>query len=128
MDVLPEGYTSNSLSVLGRNESAYWAFKYLHNVMQIRSFDILIDIEALQKETEDINLALVDRIDSNDDAVAVDVQMELNKNAQDLVSKFWTFSDTMVMKYSDGYCNFDCSADQPRHLGYRQEWLHKILS
>lgn len=130
MNAFPVGYTSNSNSVLGRNVSAFWAFKYLHNVMQIRSFDILVDIEALQKETEQINILLLEKVDammSHDDNTAV-VQADLNKNAQDLVSTFWTFSDTMVMKYSDGYCNFDCSADQPRHLGYRQEWLNKIWS
>ena len=131
MKVLPVGYTTNSNSVLGRNESAFWAFKYLHNVMQIRSFDILIDIEGLQKETELQNVFLMKKIDMlmspDADNTAV-IQEELNVHAQALVSTFWTFSDTMIMKYSDGYCNFDCSPDQPRHLGYRQEWLNKIWS
>jgi dipeptidase len=126
MNVLPVGYTSNSLQELGRNESAYWAFKYLHNVMQIRSYDILLDIEVLQKETEETNRAILEKVDCLDDGD--DAQAVLNDNAKSLVSKFWTFSDTMIMKYSDGYCNFDCSPDQPYHLGYRQEWLHQVLT
>ena len=127
MDELPPGYTSNSMSVLGRNESAYWAFKYLHNVMQIRSLDILHDIELLQKETEERNLVLVDSLDKMD-VDKMTCQTLLNNNAKNLVSTFWSFSDTMVMKYSDGYCNFDCGPNQPRHLGYRQVWLDQILS
>jgi dipeptidase len=126
MNVLPVGYTSNSLQELGRNESAYWAFKYLHNVMQIRSYDILLDIEVLQKETEETNRAILEKVDCLDDGD--DAQAVLNDNAKSLVSKFWTFSDTMIMKYSDGYCNFDCSPDQPYHLGYRHEWLHQVLT
>mmetsp|Transcript_9036 Transcript_9036/g.15277 ORF Transcript_9036/g.15277 Transcript_9036/m.15277 type:complete len:511 (-) Transcript_9036:148-1680(-) len=126
MNELPVGYTDNRLDTLGRNESAYWAFKYLHNVMQIRSYDILIDIETLQRETEASNMAVLETVDCLDHAE--EAQEVLIRNAQNLVSRFWTFSDTMVMKYSDGYCNFDCSPDQPYELGYRQEWLHKILS
>lgn len=126
MKELPEGYTSNNMAELGRGWSAYWAFKYLHNIMQMRSWDILRDIESLQRETEATNFDLVRELTDQqvDPATA---QFRLNRNARDLVSRFWTFSDTMVMKYSDGYCNFDCGEDQPYHLGYRQEWLNQIL-
>jgi dipeptidase len=126
MSELPVGYTNNSLNTLGRNESAYWAFKYLHNIMQIRSYDILADIEALQVETQQTNVEIMSAVDAEEDSLRA--QVLLNDNARALVSTFWTFSDTMVMKYADGYCNFDCGPDQPRHLGYRQAWLNQILS
>lgn len=127
MNALPEGYTSNSMTTLGRNISAFWAFRYLHNVMQVRSYAILGDIESLQIETEAKNLALLLELDEGN-YNAARAQDKLNANAQALVSTFWTFSDTMIMKYADGYCNFDCSDDQSYHMGYRQQWLNAVLS
>ena len=42
------------------------------------------------------------------------------------MKRFWSLSDELVMKYSNGYCN-GCSnpssSGNPRHLGYPTWWL-----
>merc|ERR1711865_358537 len=45
----------------------------------------------------------------------------LNKNANDIISKWWNLSELLLIKYAEGNCN-GCQ-EVPRHLGYPSWWL-----
>jgi len=124
---LPVGYTNNNLNDLNRNVSAYWAFRYLYQVVEIKSYlSLRYDVRNAQREAQQHSLNLVDYIDANVLTVQEITNM-LNDNARKIVSNFWSLSDTIVMRYADGWCNFGCPEGISREIGYEQEWLDTII-
>ena len=87
---------------------------------------MLPDVQKLQDERFSISQQLIQSLDDGSMPVA-DAETIFNDNAKKIVSEFWELSDYLIMKWADGYCNFDCG-DEPRHVGYDDCWLEVIMN
>jgi len=126
MTHLPKGYTSNSLNDLNRNVSAYWAFRYLYQVCEIKSYlSLQYDVKNAQAKARSRSLEIIQEIDKGNFDVTT-ITQTLSDNAKRIVSEFWTLSDTIVMKYADGWCSGDCPDGVQREIGYDQVWLDAV--
>jgi len=123
---LPLGYTSNTMNHLDRGLSAFWAHKYLYNIIELKSNYMVDDVRQVQKMREiHVSLALQKTLDetyvSNGDMDYVENQY--NSNAMETVTLFWKLSDDLMIKYADGFCNGGC---EPHRLGYPQYWIDQV--
>jgi dipeptidase len=127
-DSIPAAYALNAQSTLGRNESAWWAHRYLYNIVQLRYDLMILDVVKLQQLHESRSLELQAYIDLTYPTGALsmsDVTEMVNTNALQVVRDFWALSDDLVMAYADGYCN-GCDQATSRYLGYPAWWLEAV--
>jgi len=128
MKSLPIGYTSNSLGDLCRGTSAFWAARYVYNLVEMKTIYAIEDVRAFQSSFEDgvlQNLTrYVDEAFVEGTLALLEVQSLYNGGAVDAVAALWELSDRLVMMYADGYCN-GCGKG-PKHLGYPQAWLDDV--
>jgi dipeptidase len=126
---LPIGFTSNSMNDLNRGISAFWAYKYLYNIVEQKASYMINDVQQVQQDRE-INVSLKLKIDLDEMYLKTKdikyVEKSLNVNAEEVVSLFWTLSDKLVMKYADGFCNGDSCGSISHHIGYPQTWIDEV--
>ena len=95
---------------------------------------------AEQRACENASIALVARMDREllkalaaaaapaAPAAAVAVAAAYARNAQAAVADWWSLSDTLLLRYADGYCNGGggaCAA-AGRKPGYPRAWLEEV--
>ena len=127
MNHLPISHTNNSLSSLNRNVSAFWASRFLYQVSEIKSEFMLADIRIAQSELEAKSLKLQEQLAETYDGDVQKLTDAYSRNALDAVSAWWAISDTLVMRYADGYCDGCGHADVGRDIGYDQDWLNSVV-
>lgn len=127
MRSLPVGWTSNTMSDLNRGVSAYWAFKYLYNIVELKASYMILSVREKQQYWEEtVSVALQRSLDQayrmNSNITAVEESYKANADA--VVRSFWQLSDELVMSYADGFCN-GCGQGA-HHIGYPTSWLDEV--
>jgi dipeptidase len=103
MKEIAEGFTGNSMGVLGRGTSAFWGARFLYNMIELKSEYAVLDVMKMQAELEDGvggNLtAFVDAGYAAGELTMQDVQDLYNENAERAVQEVWSLSDSVMMMY-----------------------------
>jgi dipeptidase len=128
IDRLPESYTRGSLSRFSR-DSGWWAVNFVANYANLRWSDMIEDIQAVQKEIEDLMFALQPAVEtaaasllkSNPDMVSKYLTHHCVSSAEMAVKRWWELADLLVTKYNDGY--IQTTPGRAEEVGYPEEWL-----
>ena len=124
---LPESITRGQLLALDK-DSAYWTFRYVHNIARLRYNDMSRTVIVPSRERlEARGRSLQQKLD--EDAVAMDPQtaaMTLSSvyanHTADVINTWWSLVDTLIFKYADGFDNENGGVA----LGYPASWLEQI--
>lgn len=124
---LPKAYQTGSPQKLD-NESAWWAFDFVNTLSRLNFKRITeVDIKPLQEELEDMEIKKVELWDetakkySEREAIE-NITAECIENSKEVLNKWWGLSNTLIVKYSDGYINLP-DQDAAIDVGYSAEWL-----
>jgi len=129
---VPEQFSNTNRSVFDRN-SAYWAFNFVTNWATINYSLISKDIRAQQHQIEQKELDSQQAVESKALAIlATDGDTAARKyltnysttNADDTVNTWWTFSDSLVVKYSNQMVT-NVTTGSSQTPGYPDWWLNE---
>ena len=84
-------------------QSTYWACRYTFNIVQLKYYYMIQDVNALQAILLNNSIALVNKIDNNYDLTPQEITDSYNMNALDIFNSMWTLPDLLIEKYADGY-------------------------
>jgi len=127
---LPDSYTTGTLSRFSR-DSAWWAFNFVANYANLRWSYMIKDIQAVQKEIEDLTFQLQPAIETtafqlikkNPQLVKKYLTNYCVGNAEINIKKWWRLADFLVAKYNDGYIKNE--KGRPQEIGYPETWLKR---
>ena len=103
------------------HSTAFWANRYVYHLSQLNFQHAYKDIEKTRTPLELQSWVLINKIASSSSISNAIATQLLNKNANDIISKWWNLSELLLIKYAEGNCN-GCQ-EVPRHLGYPSWWL-----
>jgi dipeptidase len=129
---LPEAYTRGSIRSFSR-DSAWWTFNFVANYANLRSSDMILDIQKVQKEIENLEFGLQPAIEqsamnllsSNPQMIPVFLTRYCVSNAQMNLDRWWKLAEFLITKYNDGYVQDE--KGNPREIGYPEKWLKEEL-
>ncbi len=109
-------------------ESAWWAFNFVANWAALKYSYMIKDIQGMQQALEQEQAKALEAVEAEaiklyeenpEEARAYLTEFCLT-NADQVVQRWWDFSEELIAKYSDGFIN------APGHLaqevGYPEEW------
>mmetsp|Transcript_26851 Transcript_26851/g.32527 ORF Transcript_26851/g.32527 Transcript_26851/m.32527 type:complete len:235 (-) Transcript_26851:1037-1741(-) len=115
-------------------QDAYWAFRYVATIAQIKFSYMIKEISELQNELEKKAISKVFPANfSNEQANDI-----YNSHAQEVLESWWKLADQLVFRYADGFINQVTSEDSPafkngkkltftsKPTGYPETWLRKV--
>ncbi|MGM0439895.1 MAG: dipeptidase [Chlamydiota bacterium] len=127
MTDLPTPYQSGSSKDFNF-KTAWWAFNFVGNWMQLKYSYMIEDIKNVQSEIEPKEILMQTAIDQG--ALALYHQdQELAKeylttyctdNSEKIVARWWHLAKYLIEKYSDGYLN---KPNLSQEIGYPLDWL-----
>eukprot|EP00039_Didymoeca_costata_P018994 m.335837 g.335837 ORF g.335837 m.335837 type:complete len:600 (-) comp17689_c0_seq1:79-1878(-) len=116
---LPEVYTETNPNILDK-VSAYWAHRYVFNIMQIKfshmSQYVMNMSVSLEKNSSDLVASMDSLVTSSNQMPNITTVFTDNANA--IVEKFWSLPDQLIMLYADGFYNDSYS------ISYPDEWIN----
>ncbi|MCF7935746.1 MAG: C69 family dipeptidase, partial [Synergistales bacterium] len=127
---LPEAYSTCDTDHFSR-ESAWWAFNFVANWSALKYSYMHQDIKRLQDSIELGELEASKKVDERAGKLLGESREAARRyltefcttNAQQVVSRWWEFSEELIVRYNDGYIN------SPGHMagevGYPKEWLKR---
>ena len=98
----PSLYVESNPFVLSR-KSAYWACRYIFNIIQAQYKYMIVDVNALQQEHLNASMALIEKLDRNPDLSADALSEAYALNAESILTDLWLLPDRLIEKYADGY-------------------------
>eukprot|EP00744_Colponema_vietnamica_P003661 GILI01005581.1.p1 GENE.GILI01005581.1~~GILI01005581.1.p1 ORF type:complete len:678 (+),score=217.29 GILI01005581.1:48-2036(+) len=118
-------------------ESAWWAFDFVSNWIELRWKVMIVDVRSKIKEVEDKQAAAIKDLEeravaaykqagegeAGKKAAAQLVSQFTSTNAEEVVKTWWEFADYLVAKYNDGYVNFPKVGGT---TGYEAWWLKSV--
>ena len=124
MELLPYVYSIGHQLTFER-KSAFWAFRYVENLANLKFSYIIQDINAARNTITNAAIKLQSTIDQeyikdNDITLVTDKYISF---ADRLVKRWWDFADEIMFKYSDGYINEGKDQLNP---GYPAWWLKQV--
>jgi dipeptidase len=127
---LPESYTTGTLQHFSR-ESAWWIINFVANYARIRWRDMIQDIQAVQREIEDLEFATQPYLElaarkmlAKDPGLVADyLTRHCISHADYYVNKWKDLGDHLITKYNDGY--IQKTPGRAMEVGYPAEWLQK---
>ena len=119
----PVQYTRGNQASLDRG-SAFWAHRYVQNLVQIRYAEMIVDVEAHYLKWEQKGAALVAALRS-DGADAAAIKSALDAHADAVLAATWQLSDDLMVKFADGGRTVAQPDGTPAavDLGYSASWL-----
>lgn len=132
IDAVPESFARGSLGLFSW-DSAWWVFNFVANFANIRYQDMILDIQAVQRDLEGNFFALQPAVE----ATALELSAsnpELLKryltdysvsHAELVVDRWRALGEHLIRKYNDGYVQDENG--RPREQGYSQAWLEKVI-
>jgi len=99
------------------HKSAYWAHRYIANLVKMKYSAAMNDVRALQSKLESKGEEIVFGLQAAADA---DVNIAIGDHAEQVLQAFWDLSDELMARYSDGWAQ-DGSAP-----GYPDWWLKAV--
>eukprot|EP00164_Ancoracysta_twista_P003856 GFYU01005174.1.p1 GENE.GFYU01005174.1~~GFYU01005174.1.p1 ORF type:complete len:713 (+),score=262.27 GFYU01005174.1:25-2163(+) len=132
-DTAPSYRTGHSLEFT--RESAWWAFDFVSNWAELKWSYMMDDIreKQLMLETQTINKMIAleahvgELLKTDRDAAIKLLTQWGSARAESIVDTWWTFADTQIVKYNDGYVNQPAKlGGLGGHAGYPAWWLNFI--
>lgn len=122
MESVPQSYTNATMGSVDRG-NAWWASRYLYNLLQLKWSYMIQDVRALQLRVENASAKLQARLDATyrGPADLPAVTAAYSRNADAAVRAQWRLADDLMVMYADGYCH-SCGRG-PYRLGYPDAWL-----
>jgi dipeptidase len=135
---MPRAYQIGSTQKYDR-DSAWWHFNFVANWARLNYKRMTeVDIKPLQKQIEEFELKLVEKWDEicndmGDKEAARFITKECTANSDYVLNKWRELADTLIAKYTEGYCNLALDSDKPLvtdnkinpaiNIGYNSTWL-----
>lgn len=130
IEALPVAFWNNSLNEVQRGQSAFQASRFVFNIAQMKFDSMIEDIAATQAYYESYSFSL-NAVLQQQYAKTRNMtycQLKYNANAETVVRAWWTLTDSLILKYADGFCNFgQCGkSGSTRVTGYPWVWLETV--
>lgn len=124
MEQLPYEYTNGNQQELEKG-TAFWATRYVQNMVQLKYSYMIKDVRAVQDDLIDLGLALQSQLQSQNPVATVEeVTLVLYTHAQAVVKAYLELSDILMFKYADGYLTDKSGVGQT--VGYSAAWLEAV--
>jgi dipeptidase len=126
---IPVSYVTGINSKFNR-ESAWWAFDFLGNWIQLKWSFMIKEVNAAQEQWEKAGELLITQLAaqitgsglSREAALKVATQAQ-NEHATAVVDAAWALGEHLISKYSDGYITTGEKDGQQVDGSYPKEWL-----
>jgi dipeptidase len=125
---LPKSFQTGNPQIFD-GQSAWWAFDFVANwarlnYQRMTKVDILplqqeIEAEEFQKTVHQWDKCCKGKSDREAREILTRLSEE---NANEVIKKWHDLGNTLITKYSNGYCNLR-GEDKPQSIGYSSEWL-----
>jgi len=128
---LPVSYTRGTLQRFSW-DSAWWVFNFVSNIANLRYADMIVDIQAVQKELETSALLLQPAVEQTaralcesapEQAVAYLTHYSVAQ-AEAVVARWKRLGEDLLTKYNDGYIKDE--EGSPQQVGYPDTWLEQV--
>lgn len=123
---VPESFSSGSREFFDK-DSAWWAFNYVGNLVDLKFSYMIEDIQTVQNEFEGEFFAMQPAVEEaakkmyykNPDLAIKYLTEYSNNAATKVVDRWWDLADELIYKYSDGYVD-------GKSVGYPTWWLKAV--
>ena len=131
MKKMPPAYSRGSLGEFSWN-SAWWAFNFVSNYINLKYSFMINDVQAKQKKLETVALSKQDSIET---AASALFKSDKNKatqlledysiaSAENVVAEWEKLGKMLIVKYIDGYIHDEKGSGQS--VGYPQDWYNRV--
>lgn len=132
MKNMPEPYTVGDLNNFSWN-SAWWAFNFVSNYVNLKYSYMIQDVRKLQNEVEteivskqdSLEQVALDLYKSDKTAATETLEKYCISTANKVVKKWRTLGQFLITKYIDGYVNDENGTDQSP--GYPKKWYDRAV-
>ena len=132
IEAVPTSYTVGSLSEFTW-ESAWWVFNFVANFANLRYADMIVDIQAVQKDLEETMLALQPTVEQaavdlagSDPELLTRYLTDYSGSRGELVVQRWReLGECLIAKYNDGYVQE--KEGDPVERGYPEDWYRTVV-
>ncbi len=133
MKNIPPSYSRGSLGEFSWN-SAWWAFNFVSNYINLKYSFMIKDVQKEQKRMETLALLRQDSIETvalnsynSDKNRAIDILENYSIATAENVVKAWQeLGKMLIVKYIDGYIHDEKGSGQS--VGYPQEWYNRAVN
>lgn len=127
---LPLSYTTGSLKKYSR-DSAWWAFNFVANYVNLRWSYMIRDVQKIQTEIEnmefnkqpEIENKAIEFLKEDPKLVSEFLTEYCIKNAEANFRKWIDLGDFLITKYNDGYIQNE--KNRAKEVGYPESWLQR---
>jgi dipeptidase len=132
MKNIPTSYSHGSLNEFDWN-SAWWAFNFVSNYINLKYSFMIMDVQKEQKSLESLAFSKQDSIENiaaeiykTDKNAAVKTLEDYSiATAENVVSEWQNLGKMLLVKYIDGYIHDEKGSGQL--VGYPQEWYNRVV-
>jgi len=110
-------------------QSAFWAFRYVENLANLRFTPMLADINRRQSQWETKGAALREQAIATfqTDHNATHLTASLVAHADAVLADWWQLADELMVKFADGYVTTNMGpVDVSVSPGYPAWWLKEV--
>ena len=131
IDAIPTSFTVGGMDRFSW-DSAWWVFNFVANYANLRYSDMVLDIQAVQRDLEGTLLALQPAVErtaldlaQSNPAMMVRYLTDYSVTHGDIMVARWReLAEHLVTKYNDGYVQE--RPGRPRENGYSTSWLQRV--
>jgi len=132
MNKIPDAYAHGDQGHFSWN-SAWWAFNFVSNYINLKYSYMIKDVQKVQKELESTALAKQDSVEqaalqtfkqNKTEGIQL-LENYCTQTANHVVEKWRELGQFLITKYIDGYINDKKGSGQS--VGYPQEWYDKAV-
>jgi dipeptidase len=132
IEKIPEPFTKGDINKFSL-ESAWWAFNFVGNYVNLRYSDMVKDVQKVQGRLEDEALSARDSIDRKALELYNSDKGEMTafltgysvERGEKVVEEWKQLGFYLVMKYNDGYVKDE--KNHIRTIGYPEEWYKRVI-
>ncbi|MCF6331875.1 MAG: C69 family dipeptidase [Draconibacterium sp.] len=132
MKNVPKSYAEGNLGHFSW-ESAWWAFNFVSNYINLKYSYMISDVQKIQKKLETKALSRQDSVETevleiykSNPEKAVQILEDYSINtANNVVDEWRELGQMLVVKYIDGYINDEKGSGQS--VGYPKDWLKRSV-
>lgn len=132
MKKIPEAYAHGDHGHFSWN-SAWWAFNFVSNYINLKYSYMIKDVQKVQKELETVALAQQDSVEqeallafqqNKNESIQL-LENYCTQTANHVVYEWKELGQYLITKYIDGYMNDKKGSEQS--VGYPQDWYNKAV-
>jgi len=125
MTSIPEFFSEGCPNFLAKN-TAYWAIRYVANLLETKYSFMYKDVQATQNQLETASLELqakYDKLFADGQSTPADLTQAFTANAATFLSTYLELFDQLMFKYADGWVNVP---NLGQSVGYPAWWLKAV--